>query len=312
MKKHARFIKPTVRPGFLFIWTLLFLSFSGSALAAALAGETEISRRGGKTDVSKKPARKPEKVPVKKESIDKRPADKSKNIEKTYSSMSSAEIRKRFLMDKPAARFTEADKQKVRRELKILRDRKSTQQFLTIVQIAEAGEPNIIVGDKPGCRVGNLKKHPALVLPSRCYYFYYNKQGKLVYSTASGNYQLTLTNYKRLAPFLDITDFEVPNQQLLALALIRDGGRNPSSGKPGFEALVRGDVPKAVKKATSDWAAFPTSDLQGRKRENVNRLVKGVMNGSLKPKTKYAPPKNSGKTETVQNRPTGKKNKKGI
>jgi muramidase (phage lysozyme) len=205
---------------------------------------------------------------------------KLETVGKSEKTLSSAAIKNRFFLNKPVAEFTESGRRKIRGELEILRRRKTTQQFLSIIRIAEAGEPNIMVGDKPGCRVGNLKKHPGEVLPKRCFYYFYDKKGKLQFSTASGNYQITRQNFRVLAPFLDLRDFEVDSQQLAALELVRRGGRKPKQVIKGFEALVRGDVKKAVELGAVDWASIPGSDLPGKKRKDFKQIVQNVLRNS--------------------------------
>jgi muramidase (phage lysozyme) len=187
--------------------------------------------------------------------------------------LTSAAIGKKFLLDKPVREFSAADKRRVRLELEALLRRRATQQFLSVIQIAEGGEPNIMVGDKPGCRVRTLRRHPGEVLPSRCFFFFRDK-GRLKFSTAAGNYQITRQNYRMLSPFLDLKDFEVLSQQLAAVEIVRRGTRKPALGRKGFEALVRGDVKTAIKLGTSDWASMPGSDLPGYKRKDVGNLVK--------------------------------------
>lgn len=311
MENNLKIKKPCLKLGFLFLIT--FLGFNVSLIWAD-SGNLKIS---GKTEKTKSKAKKTKKVELRINEVETTSSKiskgkASKNSEASYRSMSEKAIRNQLMMDKPYWQFNESDKKRIRRELEVLRDRKTTQQFLTIIQIAEAGGPNIMVGDKPGCRVNNLKKHPAEVLSSRCYYYYYDKKGNLKVSTASGNYQLTLSNYKKLAPFLDITDFSVDSQQLLALELIRRGGRKPEQVRKGVVDLYRGDVRGAVRKATPDWAAIPGSDLQGRKYEKFKQMSESVINGKIpfKSKSQTLLSSKNGKIYYKYNKETAQKKKK--
>jgi muramidase (phage lysozyme) len=284
MSNSFSLAKPRIRFGLLIIWAFLFFSFVITAFADK--NDAKNVRK------SEKPVSATKKTPKSETGISKRKDlsgktntnqavnNSAKLTEKAYASMSSAAINKKYLLDKTIAKMTEPERIRVRRELEILLTRKSTQQFLTIIQIAEGGEPNIMVGDKPGCRVSNLQKHPANVLPSRCFYYYYDKKGNLVFSTAAGNYQITRSNYRKFAPFLNIKDFEVDSQQLIALAIVRDGGRMPKQGKEGFRNLAKGNVRGAIKKGTSDWAGVPGSDLPGRKYVKFKQMQEAVINGT--------------------------------
>lgn len=267
-----------------FVLSLIFLVFI-HAVSARAPGAEPAKRSGTKSAAAKKNAEKRGKktsrsrndADAARKSNPNKIAPHAETAGKSEKTLSSAAIGNRFLLNKPVAEFTEADKRKIRRELEILRRRKTTQQFLSIIRLAEAGEPNIMVGDKPGCRVASLKKHPGEVLPKRCFYYFYDKKGKLQFSTASGNYQITRQNFRIFAPFLNLRDFEVSSQQLAALELVRRGGRKPKQVKKGFEALVRGNVREAVRLGTPDWASIPGSDLPGKKRTDFEQIVRKVL-----------------------------------
>lgn len=218
-------------------------------------------------------------------------------------------IRSRLMLDKPLNKFTDADKKRNRLNLEILRRQTATQRFFAVVREGEGGSPKIMVGNRcPKLTAKlDLSKHPGEVLPAqKCYYWYVNKKGKLVFSTASGNYQITRDNYRKIAPFLDVNDFKVLSQQLIALELMRRGSEKT---KVGLIDLAQGNTRKALCSGTQDWASSNCSTLEanGKKdyqkiydrqmRESKNELTKRInlpkpstlkstINGNLRLKTK--------------------------
>lgn len=181
-------------------------------------------------------------------------------------------IRSRLMIDKPLNRFTNEDKKQNRQNLEVLRRQPATQRFFAVVQEGEAGSPKIMVGNRcPKLTAKlDLSKHPGEVLPAkRCFYWYVNKKGKLVFSTASGNYQITRDNYRKIAPFLDISDFRVLSQQLIALELMRRGSERTKSG---LIDLVQGNARKAVCTATQDWASSKCSTLEASRKEDYQKI----------------------------------------
>jgi muramidase (phage lysozyme) len=164
----------------------------------------------------------------------------------------------------------ESDGEEIKQNLLPLLARRNVRIFLEVIRIAEAGEPNIMVGGK--CHSITLEKHPAEILPSKCRFrFRYN--GRTLVSTASGNYQITYSNWKRLQPFLNLSSFSETNQALAALELIRRDG----SLRRGFLALLQNDVKAAIRFATQPWASSPYSTLPGGK---VNYMkIYDVLNG---------------------------------
>lgn len=185
----------------------------------------------------------------------------------------------------------------IRRKLLRLLSKSDVKLFLKVIQTAEGGEPDLMVG---GCRAPNLKQHPALVLPKRCWYLVKDWG----FSTASGNYQITLSNWKEIAPFLGLRDFSETSQALVALELIRRGGGAAAAYTPkglalkqriqsGFLKLLRGDVDRALCMSTYDWASSSCSTLPAnhkivyarladeiRKSEAACRQARRVKNGA--------------------------------
>lgn len=182
-------------------------------------------------------------------------------------------INERFALDQ---RLSETNGAKIKAELAALLKRQDVQLFLAVIQKAEAGEPNIMVG---GCRAKTLKFHPAYTLPKRCWYWL-RYRGDWVYSTASGNYQITLSNWKELAKFLGLRDFSVRSQQLAALELIRRGGGARSQRtQTGFVKLVQGNLNAALCVGTVDWASSWCSPLPANHKFKLTELVPTVARG---------------------------------
>lgn len=159
----------------------------------------------------------------------------------------------------------ESDGRLIRGKLLKLLSRRDVKLFLAVIRKAEAGQPDLMVG---GCRAGSLKQHPALVLSKRCWY----RVAGWGYSSASGNFQITYTNWRQLAPFLGLRGFSETDQALAALELIRRGGGAAGATTPrglaikkriqsGFIELVRGNVDSALCLATYDWASSSCSSL---------------------------------------------------
>jgi muramidase (phage lysozyme) len=138
------------------------------------------------------------------------------------------------------------------------------QTFMEALRQIEGGEPNIVVGGqrfnsrslKPGQHPGDLGM---------------GMMGPDGWSTAAGNWQITRTNWRRLAPQLGLTDFGDVNQQMMAaLALLNESG--------GLAPLLRGDFDTAARH-TQPWAASPFSTLPGGKRQDFLPLIYNLMNG---------------------------------
>lgn len=169
-----------------------------------------------------------------------------------------------YLLDKDV---DEIDGRRMRRKLRLLLVRQGVRDFLAVVRKAEGGEPNLMVG---GCRAKSLKYHPAVTLPKSCWF-----RGRVSYwkfSTAAGSFQLTFSNWRRLAPFLELPDFSETSQALAALELIRRGGGAAGATTPrglaikrriqkGFLQLLKGDVESALCLASYDWASSSCSPL---------------------------------------------------
>lgn len=194
----------------------------------------------------------------------------------------------------------ESDGRLIRRKLLRLLSRSDVRLFLKVIQTAEGGQPNLMVG---GCRARSLKQHPALVLPMWCRY----PVKGWGFSTASGNYQITLENWEKIAPFLGLRDFSEASQALAALELIRRGGgaarAYTTKGlvikqriQGGFLRLLRGDVNRALCMATWDWASSSCSILPANHKMVYARLADEIR----KSRVSRLPARRGGNVERLQ------------
>lgn len=179
---------------------------------------------------------------------------------------------------------------KLRQHLQAILSRGDVKRFLAVIKKAEGGKPRIMVG---GCQARTLRQHPALTLPKRCR-FSIRVNGRRTFSTASGNYQITYSNWKRIAPFLGLQSFSENDQALAALELIRRGGgaaeARTSRGialkrriQTGFLYLLKGRLSKALCFATFDWASSSCSSLPAGYKLNYA----GLLNSTTKSKAKF-------------------------
>lgn len=133
--------------------------------------------------------------------------------------------------------------------------------FETIRQV-EGGRPDIMAG---GRRVKSGPRHPGEIVPRDEWY-----QGPKGPSSAAGNWQITLTNWRKWAPILGLDNFSDPNQQMMvALALFVEKG--------GDVSLLNGDL-KGALKASAPWAATPLSHLPGAKPLGPDKFVERYKN----------------------------------
>lgn len=184
----------------------------------------------------------------------------------------------------------ESDGAEIQRKLLKLLSMPDIRLFLYVIKRAEGGGPGLMVG---GCRARSLKQHPALTLPKTCRYWVPGWG----FSTASGNYQITYSNWKELAPFLGLGDFSEISQALAALELIRRGGGAAQASTPkglavkrriqsGFVELLRGNLKSALCLATYDWASSTCSPLPASFKLNYAKLADSVGRGRKAPHRK--------------------------
>jgi hypothetical protein len=156
------------------------------------------------------------------------------------------------------------EKQELRRNLEFLLTNRDVQIFLDSIEEVEGAGANVLAGKGIGksrdcqTRIANLDLSGHAVeqkLPVPCYMVNRN-EGKI--STAFGRFQITYTNWKKLKKQFNFKSFSVKNQGVAALELVRSRGK-------GFVALVQGNLKKAIRFGTQDWAGSNFSTLKGRK-----------------------------------------------
>jgi tape measure domain-containing protein len=127
------------------------------------------------------------------------------------------------------------------------------------LRIAEGGAPDVVVGGKHFDT--NNPAHPGS--------YGMGAMGPKGWSTAAGNWQITQTNWKKLAPQLGLNNFgDVHQQMLAALALYNESG--------GLKSLLSGDM-KGAMAGTQPWASSPYSSLPGRKRNDFTELYEKLL-----------------------------------
>jgi len=128
------------------------------------------------------------------------------------------------------------------------------------LRIAEGGRPDVVVGGK---RFDT--KNPAH--PGS---YGMGMMGPKGWSTAAGDWQITQTNWKKIAPVLGLNNFGDEHQQMLAaLYLYNQTG--------GLGALLGGNMQGAFA-GTQPWAASPFSNLPGGKRKDFAQLYQRLLN----------------------------------
>lgn len=211
---------------------------------------------------------------------------KGVNAEDRKRRPSETNLTKQYSLDQ---KVSDADGYQIRQRLQRIVTRPAVRLFLGVIKKAEAGQPNLMVG---GCRAANLRQHPADTLPKRCRYPL-RINGHRSFSTASGNYQLTRSNWKRIAPFLGLRNFSENNQAIAALELIRRGGGAAGAAthraitlkkriQTGFTELLKGNVKKALCLATYDWASSRCSSLPAGHKVDYTRLLGSVASKQFK------------------------------
>jgi tape measure domain-containing protein len=127
------------------------------------------------------------------------------------------------------------------------------------LRIAEGGRPDVVVGGKRFDT--NNPAHPGS--------YGMGMMGPKGWSTAAGDWQITQTNWKKIAPILGLKNFGDEHQQMLAaLYLYNQTG--------GLGALLGGNMQGAFA-GTQPWAASPFSDLPGGKRKDFAQLYQRLL-----------------------------------
>lgn len=127
--------------------------------------------------------------------------------------------------------------------------------WFEVLRQVEGGGPRTVVGGRQFPE--GLREHPGSIGMG--------VMGPKGWSTAAGNWQITQTNWRRLAPSLGLNNFSDVNQQMIAaLALFGEKG--------GIPALLSGDLTGALR-ASQPWAGSPLSTLPGRKPLNAEQFI---------------------------------------
>ncbi len=149
------------------------------------------------------------------------------------------------------------------------------QNVLLTIQKGEGGGLLVIVDKGKGksklfkqkMRNLNTSTHPANQFPKGMRCFFHSKYGC---STAAGFYQITKTNFDKMAKYLGIKDFSEESQQIMALELIRTGKAKTVRGNfkgRGYVELMKGNVDNAIRYGTNDFASSRFSEWGGAKAD---------------------------------------------
>lgn len=172
-------------------------------------------------------------------------------------------------------RLTPIERAKVLEMHKQMRKTPQGQNVLLTIQKGEGGGLLIVVGKGKGksklfkqkMRNLNTSTHPANQFPKGMRCFFHSKYGC---STAAGFYQITKTNFDKMAKYLGIKDFSEESQQIMALELIRTGKAKTVRGNfkgRGYVELMKGNVDNAIRYGTNDWASSRFSEWGGAKAD---------------------------------------------
>jgi len=189
-----------------------------------------------------------------------------------------------------ARNLDQLSKGEIRQIMKLHRQmltKTDTRILLATIQKGEDGGPLVIVGKGQRkskkfreimCKL-NFRTHPANQFPKGMRCFVHNKKLNRC-STASGNYQITKTNWDYYKKYLDLKDFSVESQQIIALELIRTGRARIVKGNykgRGYVELMKGNLKNAIRYGTNDWASSPFSEWDGYKTnylEDARQIAK--------------------------------------
>src|SRR5690606_29574075 len=138
-----------------------------------------------------------------------------------------------------------------RQQLEKLLNDPNARKMLDLIANAEGVKHgyNTLFGNE---RVGSLKAHPNVRKQFK------QTDGKTNTTTAAGRYQFLKPTWDGLARQYGLTDFSPRNQDLGALALIKQRG--------ALNDVLKGDYRSAVNKLGKEWASLPSSNYAQPKK----------------------------------------------
>jgi hypothetical protein len=174
-----------------------------------------------------------------------------------------------FFWGRAYHQLSPAEQMILRGRLDALLTRKEVVAFLIAIQKAEGGELLMIVGGLRGksadCqrRIRKLKlsgRPKEQGLPNRCFL-----TTRFGLSTAAGLYQILFyANWRHMKQPLGLKSFAGKYQARAALELVRTSKVKDGKLGEGLEALIRGDLERAIRKGTDPWASSPYSRWRGK------------------------------------------------
>lgn len=141
-----------------------------------------------------------------------------------------------------------------RQQLEELLNNPNAQKMLNLIASAEGVKHgyNTIFGNE---RFSNLSAHPNVLKRFK------QTDGKVNYTTAAGRYQFLKPTWDGLVRQYGLTDFSPRNQDLGALALIKQRG--------ALNDVLKGDYRSAINKLGKEWASLPSSPYAQPKRSQA-------------------------------------------
>jgi hypothetical protein len=213
---------------------------------------------------------------------------KNSRINVVWHKAGNAEINRLFFIGKNITELTPKQNALLKERLGAIINSPNVKKFLITIRVAENGGGIVIVGKgygKPDWikkRIANLNygSHPAEQLPKDA--FPINKRYGLR-SYASGELQITYTNWKDYKKHFGFTNFAVRNQRLAGLDLARG-----SHGGRGFLGLMSGKMQTAFKYGTQPWESSKNSTLAIKGTKKVIKKIKTIDFNDLSKSTKVA------------------------
>jgi hypothetical protein len=181
---------------------------------------------------------------------------------------SNAEMNRLFFIGRSITQLTPKQNALLKERLGAIVNSPNIKKFLITIRDAEFGEGLRIVGNghgKPLWIQNKIKKltyasHPREQLPIQAFYFH--KKVKK-YSTASGELQITYTNWRLYKKHFGFNDFSILNQRIAGLDL----ARGSHSGK-GFKSVLKGGT--GFRYGTQPWASSVDSTLPAGSKIDYN------------------------------------------